>query len=163
MPRKIIKNRAITEDTFIHVHQASELPAEGDVIIDQAIWSELEPRLKEHQGKVGIKVSGDIEPEVISGYLASVDLIAIDFPVFRDGRGYSLARILRDRMGYEGELRACGDVLRDQMFYMQRCGFNSFEPREDRCIEDALLGLSDFSVTYQADAVEKRPIYQRRS
>ena len=163
MPHKIIKNRAIVEDTFTHINEAGDLPAEGNVIIPQSLWPELESKLKDHNGKVGIKVSGDIEPEEIAGYLDSVDLIAIEFPVFRDGRGYSLARILRDRMGYEGELRACGDVLRDQMFYMQRCGFNSFEPIADRCIEEALTGLNDFSVTYQADANEKKPIYQRRS
>ncbi len=162
MPRKIIKNRAIVEDTFTHVSEPGQLPASGDVLVDLALLDEVESELKARDDKFGIKVTGDVEPEELAGHLENVDLIAIEFPVFRDGRGYSLARILRERMGYEGELRACGDVLRDQMFYMQRCGFNSFEPRDDRCIEDALNGLSDFSVTYQADAVEKRPIYHRR-
>ena len=144
------------------VSDAAQLPAGGDVLVDIAILEEVQPELSKRDGKVGIKVSGDVEPEVLADHLGNVDLIAIEFPVFRDGRGYSLARILRDRLGYQGELRACGDVLRDQLFYMQRCGFNSFEPREDRCIEDALNGLADFTVTYQADANEKRPIYQRR-
>ena len=162
MPRKIIKDRAIVEDTFTIVNEAADLPANGDILVDLSILEELKPELSSRTGKVGIKVSGDVEPDVLADHLGSVDLIAIEFPVFRDGRGYSLARILRDRLGYQGELRACGDVLRDQLFYMQRCGFNSFEPRDDRCIEDALNGLSDFTVTYQADAIEKRPIYQRR-
>lgn len=162
MPRKIIKDRAIVEDTFTLVSDAGQLPASGDILVDIAILDEVQSELSNRKGKVGIKVTGDVEPELLANHLGNVDLIAIEFPVFRDGRGYSLARILRERLGYQGELRACGDVLRDQLFYMQRCGFNSFEPREDRCIEDALNGLSDFTVTYQADANEKRPIYQRR-
>ena len=162
MPRKIIKDRAIVEDTFMIVSEPGQLPASGDVLVDLKILGDIQSDLTGHKGKIGIKVTGDVEPEVLVDHLGNVDLIAIEFPVFRDGRGYSLARILRDRLGFQGELRACGDVLRDQLFYMQRCGFNSFEPREDRCIEDALSGLSDFTVTYQADAHEKRPIYQRR-
>ena len=162
MPRKIIKDRAIVEDSYIPVNEPGQLPANGDILVDIAILDDLQSQLANREGKVGIKVTGDLEPELLASHLDNVDLIAIEFPVFRDGRGYSLARILRDRLGYRGELRACGDVLRDQLFYMQRCGFNSFEPRDDRCIEDALNGLSDFTVTYQADAIEKRPIYQRR-
>ncbi|MAR93370.1 MAG: DUF934 domain-containing protein [Pseudomonadota bacterium] len=162
MPRKIIKDRAIVDDSFTVVNSVDEFPRSGDVILDIALWQELAPRLQHRPGKVGVKVPVDVEPEDLVDLLGQVDVIAIEFPVFRDGRGYSLARILRERLGYEGELRACGDVLRDQMFYLQRCGFNSFVTREDRCIEDALNGLHDFSVTYQADALEKRPIYLRR-
>ena len=162
MPRKIIKNREVVEDTYVLVNEFSQLPESGDVLVDFGILETTMPSLIKRDGKIGIKVPGDAEPEALADILGKVDLIAVEFPVFRDGRGYSLARILRDRMGYQGELRACGDVLRDQLFYMQRCGFNSFEPRDDRCIEDALNGLSDFTVTYQADAIEKRPIYQRR-
>lgn len=163
MPRKIIKNRAIEEDTFTPVTDIDNIPENGDVLVDFAIWADVAASLSaQRSGKLGIKVPGDIEPEDLAPLLSKLDMIAIDFPVFRDGRGYSLARILRGNMHFEGEIRACGDVLRDQLFYLQRCGFNSFEPREDRCIEDALNGLQDFSVTYQADATEKRPIYRRR-
>ena len=161
-PRKIIRNREIVEDSFVYVSDQAELPESGDIIVDVAAWEQLKDALDQHQGRVGVKVSGDAEPEDLPVDLQKLDVIAIDFPVFRDGRGYSLARILRDRLGYDGELRATGDVLRDQMFYLHRCGFNAFEPRSDRCIEEALRGLSDFSVTYQADANEKRPIYRRR-
>ncbi len=77
-------------------------------------------------------------------------LIAVDFPKFTDGRGYSIAYNLRKRLGYTGELRAIGDVLRDQLFYMQRVGFNAFATRPDRSIHDALKGLTDFSEAYQA-------------
>lgn len=162
MPRKIIKDRAIVEDSFTLVTETEALPTTGDILVDISIWPEVKAKLQNHDGKVGVKVSGDAETETLEADLSNLDMIAIDFPVFRDGRGYSLARILRDRLGYTGELRATGDVLKDQLFYLQRCGFNSFCPREDRCIEDALLSLSDFTVTYQADAHEKKPIYRRR-
>lgn len=162
-PRKIIKNRAIVEDCFQYVTDTKDLPASGDIIVDLAIWNEHKANLKNHAGKVGVQLPGDAEPEAIQDDLAELAVIAILFPVFRDGRGFSLARILRDRFGYKGELRATGDVLRDQLFFMQRCGFDAFEPRADRCIEEALNGLTDFSVTYQADSNDKRPIYRRRT
>lgn len=163
MQPKIIKDNAIVEDSYTLVSERSQLPASGDVLVELAVWQDVQPQLAGREGKVGIKVPGEAELEDLPQDLSQLDLIAIEFPVFRDGRGYSLARILRERAGFQGELRACGDVLRDQLFYLQRCGFNSFATRDDRCIEDALNGLSDFTVTYQADAVEKRPIYHRRS
>lgn len=162
MPRKIIKDRAIIEDTYTLVDALDSIPVSGDILVDFSIWPELKSKLDNHEGRVGLKVPGDAEPEAFSSELGKLDLVAIDFPVFRDGRGYSLARIVRDRFHYQGELRATGDVLKDQLFYLQRCGFNSFATREDRCIEDALLSLRDFTVTYQADAFEKKPIYHRR-
>jgi len=76
-------------------------------------------------------------------------------------RGYSYARELRTRYKFQGEIRATGDVLRDQLFYLQRCGFNAFEVRADRSIEEAIAGLQDFTVTYQGDVTDPRPIYRR--
>ena len=88
-------------------------------------------------------------------------VIAVDFPKFSDGRSYSIAYNLRVRLGYTGELRAIGDVLRDQLFYMQRVGFDAFEPRPDRKIEDAIKGLSDFSEFYQKSVDQKLPLFRR--
>lgn len=161
-PRKIIRNGAIAEDSFQYITDGSALPASGDIIVDVALWEAHKSDLKNRDGRVGVLLPGEAEPDAIADDLQDLAVIAIQFPVFRDGRGFSLARILRDRLGYQGELRAVGDVLRDQLFFMQRCGFNAFEPRADRCIEQALKGLTDFTVVYQADANEKRPIYRRR-
>lgn len=161
-PRKIIRNGEITEDTYQYITDADALHTAGDIIVDLALWDAHKSDLKNREGCVGVVLEGDSEPDSIVDDLQDLDVIAIRFPVFRDGRGFSLARILRERLGYQGELRAVGDVLRDQLFFMQRCGFNAFEPRADRCIEQALQGLTDFTVTYQADANEKRPIYRRR-
>lgn len=161
-PRKIIRNRAIVKDNFRYITSADDLANGGDIIVDLSLWNAHKSDLKNHSGKVGVQLPGDAEPDVIADDLSQLAVIAIHFPVFRDGRGFSLARILRGRFGFQGELRATGDVLRDQLFFMQRCGFNAFDPRADRSIEDALNGLNDFSVIYQADANETRPIYRRR-
>ena len=93
--------------------------------------------------------------------VSTLPLIAVDFPNFADGRGYSIAYQLRARQGFEGELRAIGDVLRDQLFYMQRVGFNAFATRPDRSIDDALKGLTDFSDTYQTSWDQKTPLFRR--
>ena len=90
-------------------------------------------------------------------------LIAINFPKFTDGRGYSMASTLRTRLGYKGELRAIGDVLRDQLFYMQRLGFNAFDVRADKDIHAAGQSLGDFSETYQGAVDQPLPLFRRRS
>jgi uncharacterized protein (DUF934 family) len=91
----------------------------------------------------------------------SLAVIAVDFPKFSDGRGYSIAFNLRKRLGYTGELRAIGDVLRDQLFQMQRCGFDAYATRQDRSIDDALKGLTVFSETYQASVDQPLPLFRR--
>ena len=93
--------------------------------------------------------------------MGKFSVIAVDFPKFADGRGYSIAYNLRARLGYVGELRAIGDVLRDQLFYMQRVGFDAFSPRPDKNIHDALKGLTDFSETYQTSFDQKLPLFRR--
>ena len=162
-PRNIIRDRNITQDDYRYVTEADDLANGGNMIVSQDLWEAHKSDLIHLDGKLGVLLGGDAEPEVVADHLEHLSLIAIHFPVFKDGRGFSLARLLRERYGFKGELRATGDVLRDQMFYMHRCGFNAFEPRADRCINEALRGLSDFSFTYQADVHDKRPIYHRRA
>ena len=89
--------------------------------------------------------------------------MAVDFPKFTDGRGYTVARRLRTQLGYEGPLRATGDVLPDQVFYLRRCGFDELDLRDDENIEDARSALSTFSVVYQGDASDPRPLWRRRA
>src|SRR5690606_12426030 len=100
--------------------------------------------------------------EEIAEDLQHFQVVALNFPAFTDGRHYSSARLLRERYGYKGEVRAIGDVLRDQLFLMRRCGFDAFAVRPDRDPYDALLGLKDFSVTYQAASDDPRPLFRRR-
>ena len=98
----------------------------------------------------------------LAARLAEAPLVAIDFPKFTDGRGYSLARLLRERYGYRGEIRAIGDVLVDQLFFMTRCGFDGFSLREDQWLEDALRNLHVFSRAYQPAVDQPEPLFRRR-
>ena len=136
------------------------VPAQGKIIVPLAYWQENRDTLIA-RGDVAVWLAPGEEPKDLEDDLTSLPLVAIHFPAFKDGRGYSYARELRTRYNFEGEVRATGDVLRDQLFYMTRCGFNAFEIRADRSIEEALHGLKDFSVTYQADVNDPRPIYRR--
>jgi uncharacterized protein (DUF934 family) len=86
----------------------------------------------------------------------------VRFASFTDGRGYSLARMLRERYGYRGELRAIGDVLRDQIYYLSRCGFDAFALRADQKPEQALAALDDFSEAYQTSVDRPHPLFRRR-
>jgi uncharacterized protein (DUF934 family) len=87
----------------------------------------------------------------------------VNFPKFADGRGYSTARLLRERYGYHGEIRAIGDVLHDQLFFMKRCGFDAYAVRADKDIEAALAGFDDFSDAYQAAVDQPQPLFRRRA
>jgi uncharacterized protein (DUF934 family) len=110
---------------------------------------------------IGVWFASDERAEDLQNEVEKFSVIAVDFPKFADGRGYSIAYHLRARLGYRGELRAIGDVLRDQLFYMQRVGFDAFAARADKDIHEALKGLSDFSLTYQASSDEKLPLFRR--
>jgi len=110
---------------------------------------------------VGIWLSPTDEPEQAVPLFGSIELIAVQFPKFVDGRGYSTAALLRTRHGWRGELRAIGDVLRDQLFFMKRVGFDSFALRADRNIEEAVASLSDFSDSYQGSVEPALPAFRR--
>lgn len=161
---KLIKDGRIVDDEWIRV-TASEpedapLP-DGRVIVPLARWQAQRDALLA-RGDVAVCLAPGEEPELIANDLEHFELVAIEFPVFKDGRGYSYARELRRRYGFRGEVRAVGDVLQDQLFYMWRCGFNAFEVRADRDIEEALNGLKVFSITYQGDVHDPNPIFRRR-
>ncbi len=162
----IIKNHAVTNDDWGVLRLAEgDTPESADVtaqkiIVPLKVWQAQRNQL---QGRtdLGVWLDSDERAEDLQGELDRFAVIAVNFPKFADGRGYSIAYHLRVRMGYVGELRAIGDVLRDQLFYMQRVGFDSFVPRADKDINEALKGLNDFSVIYQASADEAQPLFRR--
>lgn len=163
---KIIRNNAIVVDDWIVLRpekgtapDSANVP-DGKVIVPLTVWKAQKETLKSRPA-LGVWFASDERPEDLKEDIAQFQVIAVDFPKFSDGRGYSTAYNLRARLGYTGELRAIGDVLRDQMFYLQRVGFDVFAPRADRSIEDALKGLSDFSVKYQTSWDEKNPLFRR--
>ena len=165
--RRLIKDRRIVEDTWLLIKAAPDgalptIPGIGNVIVSLPIWQESKEQLLARDGGLGIWLDSREEPAAIADNLAHFAVVAVNFPVFTDGRGYSTARLLRERYGYRGELRAIGDVLRDQIFYMSRCGFNAFALRADKSIEDALSAFDDFSDAYQTAVDQPLPLFRRR-
>ncbi|MCZ7683107.1 MAG: DUF934 domain-containing protein [Sandaracinaceae bacterium] len=134
---------------------------EGDVVVTLARLRRDRDRLRGR--RIGVRAPGDTDPEELARHLDGVELVVVELPKFTDGRAYTLARLLRTRFGYAGELRATGDVLRDQLFYLARCGFTSFELAPGRDVADALRAFEDFSVTYQPAADHDEPIWRRRA
>jgi uncharacterized protein (DUF934 family) len=161
---RVVKDNKVIEDSWLHLVDITSVEslAEGDVILALAFWKDHQAELLGRSGQLGVCVGGDDDIDDIVEDLTDFSLIAIEFPTFRDGRGYSLARILRDHHNYQGDIRAIGDVLRDQLFFMQRCGFSSFQVREDRDMDVDLSGFSDFSITYQSAADGALPVYKIR-
>ena len=158
---RVIRDQRIVEDGWQCVADGEPLP-EGDVIVSWARWqTEREPLLN-RDAKLGVVINGDHKLAEIAQDLPHFDLIGLDFPKLGDGRCFSHARLLRERYGYQGELRAVGYVLRDLLFFMHRCGIDSFQIREDKDIEDALKAFSEFSVKYQPAADGALPIYRLR-
>lgn len=162
---KLIKDGAIIEDRFTYVAPAEDgtliLPA-GPVLVSLATWRSHEDALLAHAHERGIQLKSDEFAELIADDLDKLSLVAIEFPAFADGRGYSTAYSLRSRFGFKGELRAVGDVFKDTLFYQLRSGFNAFAVRADKNIEDALHGLNTFSTPYQGTASDPAPLFRRR-
>ena len=157
----IIKDGAIVADTYQLVTEAGALPAQ-DIVVSLDVWQQQREAILAHPYKKAVLLKPDQHPEVLVEDVKQLDMIALDFPAFADGRGYSYATLLRQRFGFTGELRATGDVFKDNLFYLKRCGFNSFAVRADKDINVALQGLNNFSESYQASVDESRPLYRRR-
>ena len=161
---KLIKDRALVDDAWTLLRDAEALAHVPDgvpVIVPLALWRERRAALFA-RGDVGVWLGPDDDPAALAADLACLPLVAVDFPQFTDGRGYSTARLLRQKYGFAGELRAIGDILRDQLYYLQACGFNAFSLRADRDVAQALAGLGDFSDNYQATVTRPVPLFRRR-
>lgn len=164
--QQLIKGDALIKETW-HLLPAETtldgLSNSDDLIVPLNLWLDHSHALKARDGGLGVWLNSDEEVEAIADDLEHFQVIALNFPVFSDGRSYSNARLLRDRYGYKGEVRAIGDVLRDQLFLMKRCGFDAFVIREDRNAEEALESLKDFSEVYQAATDQPLPLFRRRA
>lgn len=162
---QIIKNAQVVNDNWqlLTIETTlDEVSAQDNVILPLSLWLENKSLLENRQEKTGVWLNSAEEIESIAENVTTIPLIALEFPSFTDGRHYSSARILRERYHYQGEIRAIGDVLKDQLFAMHRCGFNSFVIKQGKDINNALLGLTDFSETYQAAVIQPLPLFKRR-
>jgi len=156
--------RVVEDDPWIALEDDGDaVPSGADVLVSLARWRSDREALRARAGRVGLAVPGETSPEELAPELEGVALVAVTIPKFTDGRAYSLARLLRARFGYGGELRARGDVLRDQLFYLSRCGFDSFELKAGKDVSDALAAFRDFSLTYQPATDHDQPIWRRRA
>jgi len=162
MSNRMILDRKITDDHWRLIETGEAVAANGDIIVPLALWLDQRAQLTARSGRSGVWLAPGDEPRLLAADTGILPLIALRFPQFADGRGYSSARLLRQRYGFAGELRAIGEVLRDQLFYLERVGFNAFAIKPGKSIEDALNGFGDFSDAYQASAMQPAPLYQRR-
>ena len=162
MPEIILRDAVVMDDWQILRPSDNEpvtVPA-GRVIVPLAMWLEQQSGLAA-RGDVAVWLAGTDDPAKLEPSLPSLALVAIDFAKFTDGRGYSIAYLLRSRFGYRGELRAIGDVLPDQLFYMKRVGFDAFAVRADKDIRQALRSLRPFTDAYQGSWDNAVPAFRR--
>ncbi|MEO7727413.1 MAG: DUF934 domain-containing protein, partial [Burkholderiales bacterium] len=162
----IIRQRQVVADNWQLLKSAADgsvaVPAEGDVIVPLGCWRAQRETLTARAGGLGIWLDSSEDPALVAADLRHFQVIAVNFPQFTDGRGYSIARLLRERYGWRGELRAIGDVLRDQLFYLSRCGFDAFALRAGQDAPTALAAFDDFSEGYQGSVERPRPLFRRR-
>jgi uncharacterized protein (DUF934 family) len=145
----LVKQGKIVTDAFIHVPDGAELPGDGAVLISAARFLEDPETLSQRAGKLGVIWPNNRNLDDLVPYLDRLAVVALVFPSFRDGRAYSQARLLRERHGYDGELRATGQVLRDQFVFMQRAGFDAFEVKKQSDAEAFAATVKRYSVFYQ--------------
>jgi uncharacterized protein (DUF934 family) len=147
MPRLLLRDRQVVEDEWLYPSEASGRPA-APLIVTLEQWIN-EPQTWLARGtRLGVILAPADRVETLAPDLKHFGLVAAEFPGPSDGRGYSQGRLLRERYGFEGELRATGYVRHDQLFFLARCGFNSFQLAE-RDLIDALAALTTFSAAYQ--------------
>lgn len=166
----IIRDRRIVEDDWRTLDEAAPLPASGKLIVPWSRWQAEAAALKA-RGDVGVAIPPTLEASELATELPFLGLVAVPFRFIQpkpeggrtfDGRGYTQARALRERFGFRGEIRAVGDVFRDAMYYMHRCGVNAFDLKPGQDLEDALQAFGDFSLGYQGAADDPTPIFRRR-
>ena len=163
MPQ-LIKQGTVIVDCWVLVREAESLAdlVDGEpVIVPLAFWLQARAVLIA-RGNACVWLRPDDDPATIAPDLRFLPVIAIDFPVFTDGRGYSTARLLRERYAYQGELRAIGDVQRDQLQYLTHSGFDAFALRAGDDAQAALESLRELSDGYQATGL-RTPWFQRRA
>jgi uncharacterized protein (DUF934 family) len=153
----LLKDGAIVADPWTCLADDVPLPSEGDVIVSLSRLTAGPPPVR-RSGRLGVVLRNTDPVTAVVPYLGLIDVVALDFPKFTDGRAYSQARVLREQCGYTGELRAIGQVLIDQLLFMQRCGFDTFEIRGAPNLTAWRKAFKAFSVVYQPTGDERTPV-----
>jgi uncharacterized protein (DUF934 family) len=123
----VVRDGRLQDDAFTDATALETIPATGPVIVNLVQWQAQRESLLARGTPLGIRLLSNQSPSLIAADLEHFAVVALEFPKYRDGRAYTHARILKERLGYTGEIRAVGDVLQEQLHFMQRCGFNAFE------------------------------------
>lgn len=163
---KLVKDGQVISDSWRLVEADQESPdtlPPGKIIVPLPLWLENRDLLRERLPDLGIWLNGHDDPAQLGEAAADLPLIAVNFPAFTDGRGFSTGRLLRERYRFGGELRAIGNYLRDQLCYLRRCGFSAFSLPEKYNPETALASLHDFTEYYQAGFDQPLPLFRRRA
>ena len=145
---QIIKDKQIIDDTWTYIADDAELKA-GDISVSLVRWKQDKQQLLAHVGKHGVRIGPADSVDDIAPDLKDLQLIELDFPDFADGRLFSHAWLLRGRYSYQGEIRATGNYMPDQVFYLSRVGVNAFNPQKVEDVSVVLSHLNDFTVKYQ--------------
>lgn len=160
MQNLINTTSVLANNWVIHLEDETSIPETGNVIVSVNYWLNNKPTLEGRN--IGLCVFGDTDLTLISDDIHNFQLIAIHFPAFTDGRGFSQARLISERLNFQGEIRAVGDVLIDQLHFMKRCGINTFLLSEGIEPELALAHLHTFTHPYQLAQDVKTPLFLRR-
>jgi uncharacterized protein (DUF934 family) len=159
---RVLIDGTLVEDPYLSHLGSDRPPGRGAIIVGVDQWRAYRGSLA-GRARLGIRLRSDEPPELIVRDLEHFTMIALEFPAFRDGRAYSYARLLRERYGFAGELRAVGDVLRDQLHLMLRAGFNAFELRDADPLEAWRAAQKSFSVWYQPSGDGRRSARELRA
>ena len=163
----LIKNGALVDDRRQVLNEATgpevlRIVGGKNFIVPLKFWQMFRPEIEEFGADISIWLNSDENVDAIAEEIHSFPMIALNFPVFSDGRSYTNARELREKFNYLGEIRAIGDVLRDQLYYMSRCGFDAFSLRFDQDADACLEAFKDFKTNYQGTVAEPAPLFRRR-
>lgn len=160
--QKIVKDGEVRNDDWQKIEQPDSGLPDGKLLLPMQYWLQNRQQLAARNGSVGIWIDSHEEVEALGDAAQTLPVIGIHFPKFADGRGFSTARLLRERYSYKGEVRAIGPFIRDQLFYMKRCGFDAFQFAPEVDPDSARQSLNDFSNAYQGATDQPEPLFRRR-
>jgi uncharacterized protein (DUF934 family) len=158
----LIRNGRFVPDPWRHLADDEGVPDAPRLSVSYARWSVEGETLAGLPAALGVRLPNDVSPQKIAADLDRFALVVLSFPKFTDGRAYSQARLLRGRLGFKGELRADGEVLRDQLLFMQRCGIDAFAVGERAVAEDWLAAFREFDIFYQPAEDSEMSVLRRR-
>jgi uncharacterized protein (DUF934 family) len=159
----LIKDGQLVDDIFVMLDDESDLPpGTHAAIVSVDRWQTDGSLLVKSLDQVGIILQPDQSPDLIAGDIDKVSVVAVNFPVFSDGRGFSHARRLRENLGYEGEIRATGHLIRDQYLFLHRCGFDAIQVADPETAEQWKIAMKEFSLFYQNTVDDRTPLMRRR-